>query len=267
MIAMLEIVPDNRNPLLKKISRITPRKITAQLMLAGEIQLVSVKHREHFRGINWRALEDITEAADWLLPSGLSKPDKSSLRVFSPMKLPAVLMENLAVNVLYKADIKPSSLCIGIYPQKESMLTEHIIDRAREVRILCTEYNEEFAQDIMERYGAAIVCSDRNDIFEKCQMVIAPNDIKGYASTSKNALLFSPSENQHQALHVRSTVPQSPDIYAYPTRLFGALRTLSAFYELENRSELGLITPLLANLENGLITSNELSRYLKVLTA
>ncbi len=265
MIAMLEIIPDMRKTLFKKLNYIYPRKISARLIIAGDVQMVSVIHREHIRGINWRGLEYITEAKDWLLPSGLSVPKSCSLKVFTPLYLPARLMENTAVNVLENADIRPSALSLGIYPDENSTLTESIIERAREIRILCDEYNEKYVYDIMDRYGAAIVCGNSEDIFKNCQMVIAPNDKKGRAHASKNALLFSPSPNQQHALHVRETIPQAPDVYRYPARLFGAMKTLSALYELENRTELGLITPFLSKLEDGIITSNELSRYLRTL--
>ncbi len=265
MIAMLEIIPNERNSLLKKLDYITPRKISARIVFAGQVPMVSVTHREHIRGINWRGLEHITDAAHWLLPRGINPPWHSSVNPFTPQRLPARLMENTSLNVLENADIKSSALSLGIYPDNCTILTESVLERAREVRILCDEYNEEYAQDIMDRFGAAIICGNSEDIFEKCQMVIAPNDRKGRAVAGRNALLFSPAPEQRRALHVRATVPQAPEVYAYPSRLFGALKTLSALYELENITELGLITPALARLEDGLITSKELSRYLKTL--
>lgn len=265
MIAMLEIIPNERAALLKKLDYISPRKISAHLVSAGRVQLVSVRHRQHQRGINWKRLENITVANDWLLPKGITAPAKTALNVFTPQRLPAKLMENIAVNVLHNADIRPSALSLGLYPHKDSTITENVIERAREIRILCDEYNEEYAQDIMDRYGAAIICGSNEDIFENCQMVIAPHDNKGRAAAGQNALLFSPAPNQRRSLHVRTTLPQAPDVYSYPVRLFGALTVLSALYELESITELGLITPSLARLEDGLITADELSRYLRML--
>ncbi len=267
MIAMLEILPDERSSFFKKFDRLTPRRISARILIAGDIPIVSVQHREHIRGLNWKGLESATEARDWLLPKGIIKPDGCSIKPFLPAVLPSVMMDNLAVNVICNADIKPSALCVGIYPESETDITDTIISRAREVRILCREDNEELSQSIMDKYGAAVICSDSEDIFENCQMIIASKDKSGRARASKNALLFSPCENQPLALHVRSTLPSVPDVYSYPARLFGALKTLSAFYELENRTELGLITPAMAYLSDGLVTSHELSRYLKSLTA
>ncbi len=263
MIAMLEMIPDERISLLKKLDYIAPRKISARLIFAGDVQMVSVSHREHPRGINWKGLETVTEAKDWLIPKGIKCP-KCSIKPFTPKRLPSILMDNTALNVLASADIKPSKLTVGIYP-KDGTLSEAVMERAREVRILCDECSEEYAQSIMDRFGAAVVCGTSEDIFAPCQMVIASGDEKGIASASKNALLFSPAPNQRQALHVRSTLPQAPEVYSYPTRLYGAVKTLSALYELENRTELSLITPFLARLEDGLITSAELSRYLRTL--
>lgn len=264
MIAMLEMLSDERHTIFKKFDYITPRKISAKLFFAGAVQMVSVTHREHVRGINWKGLESITEAKDWLLPKGIKCPSKCSIRPFKPKHLPCILMDNTALNVLASADIKPSALTIGIYPT-DNTLPDAVMERAREIRILCDECSEEYAQDIMDRFGAAVVCGNSEDIFAPCQMVIASADSQSRARASKNALLFSPSPNQRQALHVRTTVPQAPEVYSYPTRLFGALNTLSALYELENRRELAMITPFLARLEEGLITSAELSRYLRTL--
>ncbi len=261
---MLEIVPDERLSFFKKFDRFAPRKLSAQLFLAGDVQMVSVTHREHVRGINWKGLEGITQARDWLLPRGLRCPKDSSIRPFEPEILPSLLMENIAVNVLINADIPPSALTVGIYPE-DSTIPECIPERAREIRILCDECSEEYAQSIMDRFGAAVVCGKNEDIFAPCQMIIAPRDRYGNAVAGKNALLFSPARNQRQALHVRSTLPQAPAVYEYPAKRFGAIKTLSALYELENRTELGLITPTAARLEDGLITSPELSRYLKIL--
>lgn len=266
MIAMLEILPDERRQILKKLDRFAPRKISAQLILAGDIPIVSVRHREHIRGISWKGLEAVTEARDWLLPRGINKPDGCSIKPFVPSVLPSIMMDNMAANVICNADIKPSALSVGIYPEEESCITDTVVSRAREVRILCEKDNEELAQSIMDKYGAAVICSDSEDIFEGCQMIIASKDKAGRARASKNALLFSPCENQPSALHVRSTLPSVPEVYSYPARLFGALKTLSAFYELENKTELGLITPSMGYLSDGLVTSRELSRYLKSLT-
>ena len=265
MIAMLEIISKERSALLKKLDYISPRKISAHLVSAGRIQLVSVRHHQHLRGINWKKLENITVANDWLLPKGITAPKSSALNVFTPRYYPARLMENTALSVLHNADIKPSALTLGIYPDKYSTVTEDVIERAREIRILSDEYNEEFAQNLMDRYGAAVICGSNENIFEKCQMIIAPSDKTGRAQAVRNALLFSPSPNLRIALHVRTTIPQAPDVYSYPVRLFGALTALSALYELENITELGLITPTLARLEDGLITADELTRYLKTL--
>lgn len=265
MIAMLEVLPNEHISLFKKLGYITPRKISAYLVFAGDIQMLRVTHKEHIRGINWKGLEDITDTEHWLLPNGLIPPEKSTIKNFEPAHLPAKLMDNIAVSVLENADIKPSALSVGLYPHSDSNVIEPIIERAREVRVLCDSYNEEFAQNIMDKYGAAVVCGNDEDIFSHCQMVIASGDNSGKAQAFKNALLFSPSTNQRRALHVRSTLPQAPDVYSYPAQLFGAVKTLSALYELENRRELGLITPFLARLEDGLITSPELSRYLKTL--
>lgn len=264
MIAMLEIVPDERLSLFKKFDRFAPRKLSAQIFLAGEVQMVSVTHREHVRGINWKGLEGVTQARDWLLPRGIRCPRDSSIRPFEPAILPSLLMDNMAVNVLKNADIRPSALTIGIYPDG-STIPECIPEHAREIRILCDECSEEYAQDIMDRFGAAVICGKDENIFAPCQMVIASRDRNGNAVAGKNALLFSPGKNQRQALHVRTTLPQAPEVYVYPAKRFGAVRTLSALYELENRTELGLITPTVAMLEDGLITSSELSRYLKIL--
>lgn len=266
MIAMLEMLADERNSFFKKLDYITPRKISAQLVLAGEVQMLSVTHREHIRGISWKGLEDITAIRDWLLPRGIVPPKHSAIKNFKPKRLPAHLMNNIALNALQNADIKSSALSVGIYPHGDSSVIEPVLERAREVRLLCDDYNEEFVQDIMDKYGAAVICGNDEDIFSRCQMVLASNDHAGRAQARKNALLFSPAENQRNALHVRSTLPQAPDVYAYPSRLFGALKTLSALYELESRTELALITPSLACIDGGLITSSELSRYLKALT-
>ncbi len=265
MIAMLEMLPDERISIFKRLDYIAPRKISAQLVLAGEIQMLSVTHREHVRGIGWKRLEEITAIRDWLLPRGIVPPRHSAIKDFKPQHLPAVLMDNIALNALHNADIKPSSLTVGIYPHGDSTILEPVLERVREVRLLCDDYNEEFVQEIMDKYGAAVVCGNDEDIFSRCQMVIASKDTAGRAQAHKNALLFSPAENQRRALHVRSTLPKAPEVYAYPSRLFGALKTLSALYELENRTELALITPSLACIDGGLVTTSELSRYLKAL--
>ncbi len=265
MIAMLEMLPDERGTFFKKLDYITPRKIAARLMPVGDTNMLSVTHREHIRGINWKKLEDITAIRDWLLPRGIVPPSASAIRGFKPEHLPARLLENVAVATLKNADIKPSSLSVGIYPHESGIALESVLERVREVHLLYDGNNEELAQDIMDKYGAAIIIGDNDEIFSGCQMVIASGDSSGRAQTDKNALLFSPAVNQRRALHVRSTLPQSPEQYSYPSRLFGALKTLSAFYELENRTELAQITPTLACIDGGLITVAELSLYLKAL--
>lgn len=265
MIAMLEILPDERGEFFKRLDYIIPRKITARLLTAGDIQMLSVTHRRHVRGIGWRKLEEITAVRDWLLPKGIVPPSGSAIKGFKPKRLPARFLENVAIAALKNADIKPSALSVGIYPHSESTALEPVLEHAREVHILCDSNNEELAQDIMDKYGAAIIIGNNDEIFSGCQMVIASDDCTGHAKADKNALLFSPAENQRHSLHVHSTLPQSPEIYSYPSRLFGSLKVLSALYELENRSELAQITPALSCIDGGLITTTELSAYLKTL--
>lgn len=262
MIVTLKIIKNERNDVISKIRDIFPPKTSSELTFCGGTLFVDIKQNESRRGADWKKLAKITSIKEWLIPDGMPVPKESGIVDFKPKKLPQRLLANVASAAITQADIKPSELRIGLYPDKETeWFTEYAIEHAREVHLFTKENVEEKSEYYLKKYGAALVVSDDETALSSCSVIVAPAAEKLTCCTD-GAFLFSPIKNAC-AMRIERAIVKADELFSELAELYGDMRLLSALYELDGRKVFSTVTPEQAGTNLGILSVGEIAAALR----
>lgn len=237
-----------------RIAALFPPKIRAQLRIYDGVPITCVTQCRHRRGVDWKRVKRMSDAGVWLVPKGTVCDESTGVVPFVPKHLPFRLLERFAVSAIKKADIRASKLCVGVRSDSFEIL-DGLVEQAKEIRVLTQDDFEEKSEELLSRYGAAVIAGQDERLFLGCHAVIAPKGLNG-CPTDRKAIVFA-SGRRDNAANIQNVRIKAEEGFAPLAQKYGDMLVVSALYESGTRPEYGNILPQEAFREGCVISVGE----------
>jgi len=265
MLSVLEIIRTPQERSLKEAwRRLTKPAVSAYMRPAGNIHYLRIMCEVRRERIDWKMIRSYSlDCADRILmPKGILPPEGLELRRFVPYEFRRRMLENMAMDILSRMEIRPELRRVAVYGQDSevSALLPRLAATAGEIRVITRRpfAVADTVENLRAINGAAISVTDK---FDACgfDVLLAPAGGAPVFSVDGETIVLSPDRpGVPAALWIKSAVPALPEILAKEySEDYDLTEFVGAFCEAGEMRELARRTPAAGVTESGQITAAE----------
>lgn len=235
MFAALIIRPQSNKFFKRKFQNTFPQKTEVlQTAVRNGAPFFTVTVSKKRGEIPWENVEfHVGNCAErMLLPNGVIPPENSKIKMFEPRVLPKRALFNTACELLSRSKRNPVGRTITLIDENGELSRDvyRLVPFASAVRIVTekTDLYDSASEQIMERFGAALLVTDEVSRGADSDFIIAPNGVHDTFLPSKMCIVINGREQPSQGFisvtcknmnlqeHYRRIVPRGidPDIFA-----------------------------------------------------
>lgn len=155
-----------------------PKPVMRKVEVTGSVPYLIVTAKMIKKNIPFCDIAEVCGrcASRMIIPKNIELPERCGLREFVPSYYPHILTLFLAADVLRKCKTEARDITLSVIDKKGILINhiEFIVKLAGTIKIITTNRNySNLAENIFDKYGAAIIITDNKNALDKSDIIIA----------------------------------------------------------------------------------------------